>query len=442
MLGQPLMPWQRLVADVGGELVESPETGNLIPAYRVVVFSVPRQNGKTTLTLGWELDRVVSWPRLPQKVTYTAQTGQDARNKLLEDQWPVIAGSPLRALTLKPSRRNGDEAIRFRSGGRIGVQASSEAAGHGSTIGLGVIDEAFKDQDDRREGSLRPAMRTIEDAQLLVMSTMGTAESYYWNRVVETGREAAERDEGSGICYFEWSADPEDDPHDPVTIAGCNPALGYTITMSTLEADRDSMDEAEWRRTGLNITDSSEANRPIPPRAWAAVQSGKAAPTEGIVFGVEASIDGSQAAIVAADRRGHVELVEYRSGTDWVPGRCSELQRAHGADVVFDPRGPARRFVEGFARFDVTADPVPTAEVAAAALTLVDAVSEKRLSVRSHPSLDEAVENGRRRWSGDQWFWGRKNAGADVSPLVAMSLAVFTASVPEAKPAEVSVRWI
>src|SRR5690348_15325275 len=51
-LGQPLMPWQRLVADVGLELTDDGR-----PAYREVVFTVPRQSGKTTVILGWAVQR-------------------------------------------------------------------------------------------------------------------------------------------------------------------------------------------------------------------------------------------------------------------------------------------------------------------------------------------------------------------------------------------------
>ena len=41
-LGQPFMPWQRLVADVGCEI--DPVTG--LPAYREVRVTIPRQSGK------------------------------------------------------------------------------------------------------------------------------------------------------------------------------------------------------------------------------------------------------------------------------------------------------------------------------------------------------------------------------------------------------------
>src|SRR6056297_3105674 len=73
LLGQPLMPWQRFVADVACEF--EPDTG--LPAYREVFVTIPRQSGKTTLFLSWQLDRCLNWGR-PQRSVFTAQTGKDA----------------------------------------------------------------------------------------------------------------------------------------------------------------------------------------------------------------------------------------------------------------------------------------------------------------------------------------------------------------------------
>ena len=47
LLGLPLMPHQRQILDVAGEIMPSG-----LPAYRTVVVTVPRQSGKTTLVLG------------------------------------------------------------------------------------------------------------------------------------------------------------------------------------------------------------------------------------------------------------------------------------------------------------------------------------------------------------------------------------------------------
>src|SRR5664280_3687122 len=52
-MGHELLPWQQQVLDVGleMELVD----GIWLPAYREIVVTVPRQCGKTLLTLVWEL---------------------------------------------------------------------------------------------------------------------------------------------------------------------------------------------------------------------------------------------------------------------------------------------------------------------------------------------------------------------------------------------------
>src|SRR6266487_2151200 len=87
-LGQPSMPWQQLVADVGGELMVLPN-GRVVPAYREVIVTVPRQSGKTTVVLSWMIQRAHGWGS-PQRMAYTAQTGNDARKKLVEDWVPLL----------------------------------------------------------------------------------------------------------------------------------------------------------------------------------------------------------------------------------------------------------------------------------------------------------------------------------------------------------------
>ena len=56
-LGTPLLPWQRLVADIAFEV---DERGRY--AYPLVVVSVPRQSGKTTLVLSNAVHRCLSRP--------------------------------------------------------------------------------------------------------------------------------------------------------------------------------------------------------------------------------------------------------------------------------------------------------------------------------------------------------------------------------------------
>ena len=72
MLGKPLLPWQRYVADVAGEI--DPATGTYY--YDRVVLSTPRQCGKSTLIDTEDTRNALLGP--DRKIYYLAQTGKDA----------------------------------------------------------------------------------------------------------------------------------------------------------------------------------------------------------------------------------------------------------------------------------------------------------------------------------------------------------------------------
>ena len=62
--------------------------------------------------------------------------------------------------------------------------------------------------------------------------------------------------------------------------------------------------------------------------------------------------------------------------------------------------------------------------MAAACGALFDAVMEDRLRHLDTPVLNSALAVARRRSLGDAWAWYRKNVAADITPLVACTLAL------------------
>jgi hypothetical protein len=426
-LGQPLMPWQQLVADVASELDEA--TG--LPAFREVVVTVPRQSGKTTLVLAYELHRALMWGRA-QRIAYTAQTGFDARRKLIDDQAPILLGSPLSAAVEKVQKAQGNEAIVFRNGSRIDVLASSESAGHGRTLDLPILDEVFADADDRREQALLPAMSTRPDAQLFVVSTMGTEASTYLNRKVETGRSAVVEGLASGIAYFEWSAEVDADIDDPDTWRSCMPALGHTITLATVEHARRTMSEGDFRRSMLNQKTISD-ERVIPVGVWGEVCSEGVAPSGRLVFALDVNPERSASAVAVADPEGRGELVEFRSGVGWVVDRVVELCQRWEAAVRLDAYSPAGSLADELVARGVRVERYSTREVSYACGSFFDRLMDGKVEVRRHAALDEAAAGARRRSTGDSWVWARRDAECDVAPLIALTLAldVRAASEPE-----------
>ena len=268
-LGTPLMEWQRLIADVGLEVLDD----GITPAYREIVVTVPRQSGKTALVLAWELHRALAWGS-PQAIAYTAQTGFDARRKLMDDQVPALQNSTLAPSIKRIYTANGNESIIFRNGSRIQVLPSTPTAGHGKTISLAVIDEAFADYEGIREAALLPAMATKRDGQILIVSTAGTSESMFLRRKVDAGRQAIKDGLINGVAYFEWSADPDDDPFDPITWAKCMPALFHTIDTSTIDHALATMTLTDFRRSYLN-TWTNQDDRLIPEKSLVFVQLGE-----------------------------------------------------------------------------------------------------------------------------------------------------------------------
>lgn len=420
------MPWQRLVADVGLEI--DPDTGLL--AYRSVVVLTPRQSGKTTLVLAWELDRALLWGR-PQHVAYTAQTGMDARKKLLDDQVPLLERSPL-VQTIAPNgvrRAQGSEGIVFRTGSRIDVLASTESAGHGRTLHLGVRDELFADTDDRRKQAMGPAMVTVADAQDLTVSTMGTDASVPLNREVDQGRALVDAGVTSGVAYFEWSAPPDAPIDDPATWRACMPALGHTVSESTVRHELERMQESEFRRAYLNQRTRAD-ERLIPASVWDAVCGDDVAPDGGVRFAVDVNPQRSAAAVAVCDAVGRMELVDHRGGVSWVLDRVAELHRRHGGAIGLDATGPAGSLVVDLERLGVPVQALMPREMQQACGQVYDAIVEGRCAVRRHEALDDAVAAARKRVAGDSWSWSRSSTESDIAPLVALTVAHAIARRP------------
>jgi phage terminase large subunit-like protein len=390
------MDWQAQVADVGFEY--NPVTG--VPAYREVIVTVPRQCGKTTLVFCVEIDRALGY-LTPQRVAYSAQTGQDARRKLLDDQVPTLewSGQFPKALIRKVIRTNGAEAIEFGNGSRLEIMAGDKGAGHGRTLDLGVIDEAFDDTDDRREGAMLPAMRTRANAQILIVSTAGTHESTYLRRKIEQGRRAAQDGVTEGIAYFEWSVPESEGADDEDAWYRYIPALNDTGVAAMRHARR-AMAEGEFRRAFLNQWTAAEQLW-MTQELWDVCDPAPDLPvgSAGVVIGVDVGIRHDSTAVVTA-RRDDAGIY-HAVAKVWTPDEAKderldlgiveqfirdEITKYPGAKVAYDPH-----FFERSAQ--VLADE---------GIEMVEWGQSNALMCPATQTLYEAVANNRLRHGGDE----------------------------------------
>jgi hypothetical protein len=428
-LGTPLMPWQQQVLDVALEV--DPNTGRF--AYREVVLTVPRQSGKTTLLLVLILLRALMAPR--QQIRYTAQTGSDARTKWADDWLPVLDPSPFGRLYRK-RLTNGHEALLFRNGSKQGLIATTKKTGHGGSIDLGILDEAFAHPDARLEQALKPAMITRPQPQLWIVSTAGTPEDspYLWGKV-ENGRQLAEAGLTEGVCYFEWSAHEDTDPADPATWRSCMPALGYTATEQAVAADFGSMTLSEFCRAYLNRWMTATSDPVVPLDVWSKLVDHDSEAEDPVSFAFDVTPDRSRSAIAAAgirpDALRHIEIIDHRSGTGWVAERIAELVADHDPSGVWcDPSGPAGSLLPELAKLGVEVQTVSSKEHAQACGIFYDLAVEPapdigRLRHLGTPEMVAALDGATKRPLGDAWAWSRRSSAVDIAPLVAATLALW-----------------
>lgn len=418
MLGAPPMPHQELIYDVGLEI--NPETGLL--AYRELVVTMMRQHGKSTTVLTLEVERALMWGD-DQRIAYTAQTGWDARRKLLEDHAPMLTRSRLGNAVKRVLRGAGSEAIVFNNRSRIDVMASSAAAGHGRTLDQGIIDEAFDDLDDRREQAILPAMMTKPNGQLIVVSTAGTDASLYLKRKVNAGRHAVTRNSGEGIAYIEYSIPDDADIDDPEVWWACMPALGYTITPAVVAHARQSMGEGEFRRGFGNQWTKDDAVRLIPDTVWAPVCDPSARPDGRLRFGLAVLPDQSATAIVSCGANNVIEVIEHRPGTSWAPERAAELVEKWDGVIVVDGGGPAVAVANDLERSGVPVERLRGGDVVASCMAMFNAIADRQVIFRPHEAMDAAVEGLAKKDLGDRFVWSFSLSRSDITPFYAATLA-------------------
>jgi Terminase large subunit, T4likevirus-type, N-terminal len=422
-----LMPWQQRVADVALELDDH---GQLV--YRDVALTVPRQQGKSLLLLVLILTRALVAQN--QHIAYCAQSALDAHKKLRDDWMPIVEQSALHKY-VQTRYAPGDSGMRFPNGSRQSIIASTEKAGHGAILDLGIIDESFSYQDARIEQALRPAMMTrsrpgMLGAQLWVVSTAGTPtfSPYLWDKVAR-GRAAVDAGRTDTLAYFEWSARDDEDPSDPAVWRACMPALGTTVDEATVRAAQASMSRSEFARAFLNRWVTAIGDPIVPIEHWQNLAHADAPRPPWVVLGLHIAPRDAGAAIVAAGECPEglqTSVVESGEGVAWLLDALrAQVARWDHPHVLLDEKACAHMLPEiqaivGFDRLVV----LRAGDVGPACAFWLRLAQESKMWHRNEPELMNALVGAAQRTILDAWTWSAAKSGVDISPLAAQTWAV------------------
>jgi hypothetical protein len=440
LLGWDYFPWQSYVADVAGEY----EPRTKVPYYRTVGVSVARQNGKTTLMCS-RIARQLIAPR--QTVAYTAQDRGLARLKWGEHV-DLLMSTPFADRVERVDRVNHREMLVMENGSRyLPVTPSARKAGRSLSIDLAVIDEAHAHEDMGVVSAIQPAMAARAHAQIWLLSNAGDSRSGLWRHYTDVGRLEV-TNPASTMAWVEYAPEnPETaEQYDRGAWAAANPSMGLPggVLEAALSDGALTMDHATFFREHLNCWMDADVLIGIDSVTWAACRNDDIIPRQRLAFGLDFTPERDRGALAVCGVHElddgtvitPIELIESGSDLEAIVQRTAEVANRWDGLIVLDRGSPAASAVPALER--LTSDGaehkvrlIPLTDLVRACGDFHDAAFQAKLSHRGDYRLSDAVLAATKRRVGDSWAWSRRG-GADISPLVACTLARWGATaIPE-----------
>lgn len=453
MMGFELMPWQeyffRIVSEIGPD-------GLL--KYKTVILTLPRQCGKTFSLLIYMINSLLALGK-DKNIVYSAQTGKDARDRLEKTFVPKLRSANL-MIPFSLVHRGGviGDLYCNKTRSRLTSYGGSDTSGHGDTSDRIIIDEAMAHKDDTIEIALRPTMRTVTDSQLLIVSAMGDDTSDYFNDKVDTGRslmaalnEILEESQDlkeyfatldqMSLAHMEWSAPDDADIEDPQVWIDCTPSYGYIIDLPTIKAEKEDMNEPAWRRAALNQKQKLADFNVVLRSVWIDSQVVETSPELApyTVVALHASPERDFSSLVSVGSNGHIQLVEYANGVEFIKEIMFKMWNARhktGLDkvVVLENSHFGGSTADELERAGVELIRISSDQYKNACGDFVENIGNNKYVVESRTRLTSAVGAGEKKISGNKWVWDEMNNDVDKTPLVAMTLGTFGVKELEENP--------
>lgn len=435
--GLKLDDWQEHV--VLASLRRAPDSERWA-AFEVGV-DVSRQNGKGGILEGRQLAGLfVLGERLAIHSTHQFDTALEAFYRLLE----MIEGGRLKDRLVRVSRSHGEEGVTVLTSGRrcrLRYRTRTKGGGRGFTADTVYLDEAMV-ISEWMHGALLPTLSAVENPQVWYTGSAVDQLVHEHGVVFARVRERGHRGE-AGLQWDEWSLDAEHpDQVSPDTAESeaawrqANPALGIRILASHVALEQRAMDPRTFAVERLGVGDwprtDHVAESVISIERWNELADSASKVSDPVCLAFDVSPD-RQSSIAAAGRRAngdgwHVELVESRGGTGWLPRTLRGIvERNRPSVIVCDGYGPAGAVAAQVEQEGLTVVTLNGADHARACGRIADAVSEGTLTHLGDAKLAAAIQSARTRPLGDAWAWSRKSSTANISPLVSATLALSAA---------------
>ena len=353
VLGENLYPWQEWALIHGLEII-----GDLGKEwkfrFRIVVYMVSRQNGKTVLSK----DTASFFMNV---LNVESIFGTSLSLDKAEEVWEAVVADqesiPALSQDLqKVARTNGSKKLVLTGNRSYKVGAPTRRAGRGDSNDLVMLDEVREQRDWETWSAAVASTNAKPNGMVIGYSNAGDPDSVVLRQLRS---QAMERINGTkakdfggdvdadSLGWFEWSA-PDKAPMDDLdALAQANPALGYgRLTERALISNRETFPEMKFRSECMCQQVETILPEPFPDGAWVGGIDEHSFIREDseLVFGIDLSQDRKYTTIAVCGLRDdgnyHVEVVERRMGTEWAVDWFKQRAPKYGnMKLAFQERG-------------------------------------------------------------------------------------------------------
>ena len=391
--------------------------------------SVPRQNGKTGLLEGRAEAGMLLYN---EQVIYTAHL-QKTATETFEEMASFFDTPKLRKYIKDIKTALGREQIILISGARVKYLARTRNGGRGQHGDLLIFDEAQELSIDA-QASFIPAISASLNPQVIYAGTPPdpTADGTVFRSI----RDKARAGETKSTAWFEFSVDEIGDVHDRTRWAETNPALGFRILESTIQAEVEQMAADTFARERLGWWTpivEHKIDYAIDSDLWEACKSSDPKPEGKTAYGVKFSADGSMVAlagaVIPASGAARISLIQYKPtghGISWLANWLNERYNKASC-VVIDGRNGVDVLVERIAETWKMKNSIvrpSSKDVIAATGTLTNALNERTVTwYYQQDALKESALTSVKRPISGGWGFGGDNS----APIEAAALALWGA---------------
>ncbi len=417
-----------------------------------VAVNVPRQNGKGEILIARELFGLFELgERLVIHTAHEFKTSAEhfIRLEAVVRECPELHGRVKRSGSgriVGYRYSHGEESIELQDGGRIEFKTRTKSGMRGfAGVDCLVLDEAMIISESAHSSAM-PIIRASKAERGPQLWYTGSAvdqekmdHGIVWTRVRERGMAGQD----PMLCYFEWSiaAEHPDDVSDEMMAdvelwKSVNFAIGRgRVTVKHMEWERRAMSARGFAVELLGAGDypptDGAADMLVSIEEWLALEDPTSVLADPICLAFDVSPD-RRVAIVAAglneDGKLHVEVVAAGAGTGWVQARLIELYAKHEVEeIVCDGYGPSAAIARKVDDAGITVRRLDSQEYGVACGMFVDAIGETALVHLGQDEMTLAIRGAKARPLVDRWAWSRTKSNVDISPLVAATLAHWSA---------------